>query len=91
MSDQLGALDVQIHDLERRLLVWHRQNQDSQRLATIPGVGVITATALAASITDPGLFRSGREFAAFLGLVHARTPPAVRTGSDTSPRKAMDI
>ena len=69
MGDQLGALEAQIHALERRLLVWHRQNQDSQRLATIPGVGVITATALAASITDPGLFRSGREFAAFLGLV----------------------
>ena len=69
LADQLGALEVQIHALERRLLVWHRENQDSQRLATIPGVGVITATALAASITDPGLFRSGREFATFLGLV----------------------
>ena len=69
LADQLGALEVQIHALERRLLVWHRENQDSQRLATIPGVGVITATALAASITYPGLFRSGREFAAFLGLV----------------------
>ena len=69
LADQLGALDLQIHALERRLLVWHLQNQDSQRLATIPGVGVITATALAASITDPGLFRSGRESAAFLGLV----------------------
>ena len=68
MADQLGALVAQIHALERRLLIWHRQNQDSQRLATIPGVGIITATAMAASITDPGLFRSGREFAAFLGL-----------------------
>ena len=77
LADQLGALDVQIHALERRLLVWHRQNQDSQRLATIPGVGVITATALAASITDPGLFRSGREFAAFLGLV---PPPETLSG-----------
>jgi transposase len=41
----------------------------SQRLATIPGVGIITATALAASVPDPSIFRSGREFAAFLGLV----------------------
>ena len=55
--------------LERRLLVWHRQDQASQRLATIPGVGIITATALAATVTDPSIFRSGREFAAFLGLV----------------------
>jgi transposase len=69
LADQLDALAVQIHALERRLLVWHRQDEASQRLATIPGVGIITATALAASVTDPSLFRSGREFAAFLGLV----------------------
>lgn len=69
LADQLNALGVQIHALERRLLEWHRQDEASQRLATIPGVGIITATALAASVTDPGLFRSGREFAAFLGLV----------------------
>lgn len=69
LADQLASLAVQIHALERRLLAWHRQDQASQRLATIPGVGIITATALAASITDPSLFRSGREFAAFLGLV----------------------
>jgi len=69
LAEQLEALAVQIHALERRLLVWHRQDEASQRLATIPGVGIITATALAASVTDPNLFRSGREFAAFLGLV----------------------
>jgi transposase len=69
LADQLGALAAQINRLDRRLLVWHRQSQTSQRLATIPGVGIITATALAASITDPSLFRSGREFSAFLGLV----------------------
>jgi len=69
LAAQLDALAVQIHALGRQLLVWHRQDEASQRLATIPGVGIITATALAASVTDPGLFRSGREFAAFLGLV----------------------
>lgn len=69
MAEQLGVLAVRIHALERRLLAWHRQQAESQRLATIPGVGIITATALAASVTDPSLFRSGREFAAFLGLV----------------------
>jgi len=69
LADQLGAIAVQIRALERRLLAWHRQDQDSQRLATIPGVGLISATALAASVPDPKLFRSGREFAAFLGLV----------------------
>ena len=69
LADQLKALAAQIHALDRQLLIWHRQDEASQRLATIPGVGIITATALAASVTDPGLFRSGREFAAFLGLV----------------------
>jgi transposase len=69
LADQLDALAIEIHALERQLMAWHRQDEASQRLATIPGVGIITATALAASVTDPSLFRSGREFAAFLGLV----------------------
>ncbi|VTO16807.1 IS110 family transposase [Brevundimonas vancanneytii] len=69
LGAQLDALAVQIRTLERRLLAWHRENETSQRLATIPGVGIITSTALAASISDPKLFKSGREFAAFLGLV----------------------
>lgn len=69
LADQLDALAIEIHALERQLMAWHRQDEASQRLATIPGVGIITATALAASVTDPSLFRSGREFAAFLRLV----------------------
>ncbi len=69
LANQLDALAAQIYVLERQLLVWHRKDQASQRLATIPGVGIITATALAASVPDPSVFRSGREFAAFLGLV----------------------
>ena len=69
LGRQLDAIAVEIHALERRLLTWHRQDQDSQRLATIPGVGLISATALAASVPEPKLFRSGREFAASLGLV----------------------
>lgn len=69
LADQLDALAAQINTLDRRLLAWHRQDQASQRLATIPGVGIITATALAATVTDPSAFRSGREFSAYLGLV----------------------
>ena len=69
LADQLGLLGAEIHALDRRLLAWHRQDQASQRLATIPGVGIITATALSATVVDPSNFRSGREFAAFLGLV----------------------
>jgi len=69
LADQLDGLAAEIHALERRLLAWHRQDQASQRLATIPGVGIITATALSATIVDPSAFRSAREFSAFLGLV----------------------
>jgi transposase len=69
LADQLDALAVQIHGLERQIVVWHRQDEASQRLATIPGIGVITATAISASVVDPTGFRSGREFAAYLGLV----------------------
>lgn len=69
LAEQLHALALRIQTLDRLLLAWHRQDQASQRLATIPGVGVISATALAASVTDPAAFRSGREFSASLGLV----------------------
>ena len=59
----------EIRNLERQLMVWHRADETSRRLETIPGVGIITATALAASIPDPAVFKTGRQFAAFLGLV----------------------
>ena len=68
MANQLDSLCRQIHAIERQLMAWHRQNQASQRLETIPGIGLITATALAASAPDPSVFRSGRQFAAWLGL-----------------------
>ncbi len=68
LADQIGALQVQLAKLEKELLAWHRSSELSQRLATIPGVGVISATALAASVTEPERFGSGRQFAASLGL-----------------------
>jgi transposase len=68
LAGQIGDLQIRLTALEKELLAWHRANELSQRLSTIPGVGVISATALAASVTDPGRFRSGRQFAASLGL-----------------------
>ena len=59
----------QSQDLEKKLMAWHRANEASRRLATIPGVGVITATALVATIGDASQFHSGRQLAAWLGLV----------------------
>jgi transposase len=65
---QLMELRLQIKAIEKELLAWHRTSQESRRLETIPGVGFITATAIAATATNPSHFRSSREFAAWLGL-----------------------
>ncbi|HDR9085962.1 transposase [Burkholderia vietnamiensis] len=67
--NNLVKLDEQIGVIERRLQTWMRADPSSGRLAEIPGVGVLTATAAVATIGDPRAFRSGREFAAYLGLV----------------------
>jgi transposase len=68
LARQIETLQAELTAIEKEILAWHRSSDVSQRLATIPGVGVISATALAASVTDPQQFRSGREFAAWLGL-----------------------
>src|SRR5258708_2593569 len=68
LAEQIEALDTQVTAIERRLRAWHRANACSRRLATIPGIGLITATALVMKVADPGVFRSGRHFAAWLGL-----------------------
>jgi transposase len=65
---QLMDLRLQIKTIEKKLLAWHRTSQESRRLETIPGVGFITATAIATTVTDPLHFRSSREFSAWLGL-----------------------
>jgi transposase len=67
--NQLDALGQQIGEIERHIHAQHRSNEASQRLETIPGIGVIGATAIAATVTDPLIFKSGREFAAWIGLV----------------------
>ena len=69
LVEQLRSAQARIKQLEVTLLAWHRSNEASRRLATIPGVGVITATALVATIGDGAQFRSGRQLSARLGLV----------------------
>lgn len=62
-------LDEEIEQLEQQIKAWHRDNEMSRRLEQIPGIGPMTASALIASIGDPKGFASGRQFAAWLGLV----------------------
>jgi len=69
LANQFLSLHEEIATAERRIHAWHRSNEASRRLETIPGIGPITATALAATITDPSVFTSGRELAAWIGLV----------------------
>jgi transposase len=66
--DQLHDTMVRVREIEARLSKWHRQSKVSQLLATVPGVGIMGASAIAATVADPSLFRSGREFAAWLGM-----------------------
>ena len=66
---QIEACQEQISMLDKRIHAQHRANEKSRRLETIPGIGVIGATAIAATVTDPAVFRSGRDFAAWIGLV----------------------
>jgi len=66
---RLRGLDEQIARIEQRILEWRRNNDACRRISEIPGVGVLTATAAVSVIGQAKTFRSGREFAAYLGLV----------------------
>jgi transposase len=66
---QLEGAQLQIGELERSIHLQHRANETSRRLEAVLAIGVIGATAIAATVTDPSVFKSGREFAAWIGLV----------------------
>lgn len=68
LAAQIGRLNETIGELERAIRAEHAKNEASRRLATIPAIGPLTASAIAATVPDATLFRSGREFAAWLGL-----------------------
>jgi len=69
LVSQLRANEEATATLDGEIKAWHKDNAASQRLATIPGIGFLTASAIAATVPDPSFFRSGREFSAWLGLV----------------------
>jgi transposase len=76
LAEQLSSLKDAVKQVDAEIVQWHRSNSVSKRLATIPGIGIITASAIAASVAEPGYFKSAREFAAWLGL----TPRQNSTG-----------
>jgi transposase len=70
--DQLNGTMARSREIGGRLTKWYRQSRVSRLLATVPGVGIMGASAIAATVADPSLFRSGREFAAWLGMAPLR-------------------
>jgi transposase len=66
---QYSAIGAEIGAIDKSILAWHRSCEASRRLAEIPGIGPIVATALVAEIGDWKAFSSGRSLAAWIGLV----------------------
>jgi len=86
LQDQLKRIDglqADIEQLERRIGSWKKQEAACRAIAEVPGIGTLTATALVATLGDANTFKSGREFASFLGLVprQSGTGGKVRLGS----------
>lgn len=69
LADQLRAVDAHLELIDEQIEAWRRSSAPAQALKTIPGIGALISAALAAHVPDPSMFRSGRDFAAWLGLV----------------------
>jgi len=69
LFEHFRELGEHVRQLESQIKAWHRENEASQRLEAIPGIGALTASALVASIADARAFKNGRQLAAWLGLV----------------------
>ena len=69
LGTQLRRFKEQVLEFDRMIAAWHRSNEMSTRLDECPGVGPVLATALVATVADPKIFRSGRNFSAWIGLV----------------------
>jgi transposase len=69
LGEHLEELDRHVDELDAQIQLWHRENAASRKLAEIPGIGPITASALVASIGDAKSFEDGRQLAAWLGLI----------------------
>jgi transposase len=81
--DRVCRLDADVNQLEKRMAAWKKQDASCKAVAEVPGIGLLTATALVATVGDAKAFRSGREFAAFVGLVprQSGTGGKVRLGA----------
>jgi transposase len=69
LTENLKEMDRQAKELEAQIQLWHRENEVSRKLAEIPGLGPITASAIVATVGDAREFKNGRQLAAWMGLV----------------------
>ena len=69
LTDNLKEMDRQVNELEAQIRAWHNENVASMKLAEIPGIGPITASAIVATVGDASEFKNGRQMAAWMGLV----------------------
>jgi transposase len=79
LAEQYRHVSAQIAEIETRLTAFHRASARSRRLAEVPAIGPVIAAALAAKVPDPKVFRSGRDFAAWLGLTPKNHSTAGKT------------
>jgi transposase len=76
LAGQIDGLNAKLKAIDARIMAWHKQNQKSQLLATVPGIGPIGGVSFALKVPDPKVFRSCRHFAAWIGI----TPRENSTG-----------
>ena len=79
LYDHYQGIVEQIETIEDQMMVWHKGSEVSQRLSTIPGIGIITATAFAGTVGSGAAFRNGRELSAYLGLVPSQASSGGKT------------
>ena len=67
-GQEYAQLQLQVREIEAKLLAWHKHNEPSRRLAEVPSIGPIGASLLVMKVPDPHAFRCGRDFSAWIGL-----------------------
>src|SRR6516165_3506220 len=87
---QIASCQAEIGTIEKRLLAQHRKNVDSRRLETIPGIGILGASAIVATVPDATSFKRGATSRPGSASSHARIRPAATSGWDPFPNKAID-
>lgn len=68
LAGQLEVLEIQLGKIDKQLRAWHRENERSRRLATMPGIGPVGAMTMVLRVPDPAVFHSSRHFASWIGL-----------------------